>query len=267
MDRPVNAPPNPAVKIFRVITRAPVFLCLVGLCFADCLLHACLPKFDPASRVALLQRWCRRVLACLRVRFSVLGPVPARGLIVSNHLSYVEILVFSAATRCTFVAKGEIRSWPFIGWIASLTGNVFVDRARPSQTRHPQQEIQDRLQANGLLVLFPEGTTTDSRELLPFRSSLFEAAVAVAAPITAAYVSYELPQGDGDPVMDICYWDNRTLIAHFFNLLTKAEITVTVKFSDQPKIFHDRKQAAREMQREVAELGNALKSSHRMTLA
>lgn len=247
-----------------MLARFPLFLCLVGLCFADCVLHACLGKSDPASRAATLQRWCKRVLSCLRVRVSVVSPIPTQGLIVSNHSSYLDILVFSAIARCMFVSKSEIKSWPFIGWIASLTGTVFVDRARPSQTQHPQQEMQDSLKAGGLLALFPEGTSTDGRELLPFRSSLFEAAVAVAAPITAAYISYELPQGDGDPVMDICYWDDMTLMPHFFKLLTKAEITATVNFSGQPKTFHDRKQAAREMQREVAELAAAVSSKQMM---
>jgi lyso-ornithine lipid O-acyltransferase len=261
----MNAPPNPVLKVFRVLTRFPFFLCLVGLCFTDCVLHVCLGKSDPASRAATLQRWCKRVLSCLRVQVSVAGAIPTRSLIVSNHPSYLDILAFAAISRCMFVSKSEIRSWPFIGWIASLTGTVFVDRARPSQTQHPQQEMQDRLQAGGLLALFPEGTSTDGRELLPFRSSLFEAAVVVAAPITAAYISYELPRGDGDPVMDICYWGDMTLMPHFFKLLTKAEIKATVKFSDQPRIFHDRKQAAREMQREVAELGAAAASAQKIT--
>lgn len=202
----------------------------------------------------------------LRVQLSVLGTVPTRGMIVSNHLSYLDILVFSSVIRCSFISKSEIKSWPFVGWIARMTGTIFIDRSRRSQTHSLQPQVQNRLASGVTVLLFPEATSTDGQEILPFRSSLFESAVVVAAPITAACLSYELPDGDGDPVMDIGYWGDMTLLPQFFKLLTKSRIKAMVHFSDHSRAFRDRKQAAREMQREVAELANIMKSTPQVSL-
>jgi len=257
----VSAPAGRSLKVVRVVTRGPVFVCLVCLCLADFLLRACLRRFEADSRPQVLQRWNKRLLAQIAVQVSVFGPVPAHGLIVSNHLSYLDIMILSAVADCVFVSKNEVKWWPLVGWIAQLSGTVFVDRGRPSQTNLRQQAMQERLKAGVRVALFPEGTSTDSRELLPFRSSLFEAAVAAGSPITAAYLSYQLAEGDGDPVTDVCYWGDMTLVPHFIKLLTKSYVKATVRFSDAPKLFTDRKQAAVEMQKEVADLENAAKGA------
>ena len=75
-------------------------------------------KSDAASRADVLQRWCARILSCLQVQLAVLGPIPVRGMIVSNHLSNLDILVFSSVARCVFISKSEVKSWPFVGWQA-----------------------------------------------------------------------------------------------------------------------------------------------------
>lgn len=253
------------LKIFRVLTRGPAFVCLVCLCLADCLFHVCLRRSDAASRPRILQRWNRRILACLRVEVSVFGSVPAHGLIAANHISYLDIIVFSSVTGCSFVSKSEIASWPFIGCIARLTGTVFVDRSRRSQTHPLQLQMQELLKAGRCLVLFPEGTSSDGRQVLPFRSSLFEAPVAASCPIIAACLSYDLPEGEGDPAQEIGYWGDMTLFPQFIKLLAKTRVNAIIHFSNHPKMFHNRKQAAHEMHQEVAELGT-LKSTSQMVL-
>ena len=253
----MRAPPGAALKVFRVVTRGTVFVCLMCSCFADCLLRSFGRNPDASSRAAILQRWSRRILSSLRVQVSIMGEIPARGLIVSNHVSYLDILAFSAASRCVFLAKSEIKSWPFIGWIASLTGTVFIDRTRRIQTHHLQPQLRKQLESGIPLVLFPEGTSTDGRHILPFRSSFFQAAVSAAIPITAAHLSFELAEGEGDPATDIAYWGDMTLLPQFLKLLTKSRVTARLRFSDHPREFSDRKQAAREMQQEVADLGAA----------
>lgn len=187
-------------------------------------------------------------------------------MIVSNHLSYLDILVFSSVARCCFISKREIKSWPVVGWIASMTGTIFIDRSRRSQTQSLQPQVQNRLTSGVPVLLFPEATSTDGQQILPFRSSLFESAVVATAPITAAYLSYELPDGDGDPVMEIGYWGEMTLMPQFFKLLTKSRIKAIVRFSDHSRVFNDRKQAAREMQEEVVNLERALRSSTQMVM-
>jgi lyso-ornithine lipid O-acyltransferase len=252
---------NGVRKILRVLRRGPAFLCYASLCLAECLLQAGRRNVDVASRANILHRWNLRILASLGVEVSVVGPVPAQGLIVSNHLSYLDILVFSATAPCLFVSKREVKSWPLVGWVAALTGTVFIDRRSPSQTRRVWPQMYDRLQAGTRVVLFPEGTSTDGRQVLPFHSSLFEAAVTSCAPMTATYISYELLAEDGNPRMEVCYWGSMTMLPHLIKLLMKTNVRATIRFAEQAKVFTDRKQAALELQRDVRELGEPLGSS------
>ena len=242
------------MKILRVSTRAPIFLSLVCCCLTEAILRSPFARSNADSRSDVLHRWNRRILKSIGIEVAVCGPIPARGLIASNHLSYLDILVLSATARCFFVSKSEVKSWPLVGWIAALTGTVFVDRSRRIPTHNLQPQMQERLESGELLVLFPEGTSSDGGGLLPFHSSFFESAVAADAPITATYLSYELPEYEGDPKLEVCYWGDMILLPHLMKLLTKTKVRATVRFARESQMFSDRKQAAREIHRRVREL-------------
>jgi len=239
----------------RILRRAPVLLACPVLCWFDCLVAAAVGRLKPGLRARVLQRWSRWLLVGVGVEVETRGPIPSHGLIASNHLSYLDILVLSATARCVFVSKREVKWWPFVGWVAAMTGAVFVDRSRPGQTYSLLPQMQQRLASGESLVLFPEGTSGGGKEVLPFRSSLFEAAVKAEAPITAAYLLYELPAGDGDPVMDVCYWGDMTLLPQLLKLLSKKCVRATVVFGERARVFADRKEAAQELRREVVGLG------------
>jgi lyso-ornithine lipid O-acyltransferase len=176
-------------------------------------------------------------------------------LIVSNHLSYLDILVFSAVSHCAFVSKQEVRSWPVVGWVATLSGAVYIDRSRRSDTQAIQPEMQASLSHGLRLTMFPEGTSTDGSRVLHFHSSLFQPAIDLNAPVTAAAIRYAVP--DGDPARDACYWGDMNLVTHLFRLLQKEAIQATVTFSEQHFHFTDRKEAARVMRQEVERLYSA----------
>jgi len=141
--------------------------------------------------------------------------------------------------------------WPGLGWAASLTGTIFIDRSRRSATRSVQPRMESALAGDGRLVLFPEATSSDGT-LLPFHSSLFQPVVAAQIPITAACLSYELDEGD--PRMEVCYWGEMTMAPHAIKLFRKRGIRARVRFGQQARIFSDRKQAARELWEEVSAL-------------
>ena len=181
------------------------------------------------------------------------GTPPAQGLIVSNHLSYLDILVFSTSVPCVFVAKKEVRSWPAVGWIATLAGTIYIDRSRRSATRSIQPAIHAALGSGLRLVLFPEGTSSNGKQLLPFRSSLLQPAVADGAPVTAAHLHYELD--DGDPANDVCYWGDMTLGPHALKLFAKKGVAARLRFAAGPQLFSGRKEAAEKLWDEVNALG------------
>jgi len=100
--------------------------------------------------------------------------------------------------------------------------------------------------------MFPEGTSTDGSQVIPFHSSLFQPAIDLNAPVTAAAIRYGVP--GGNPAQDACYWGDMSLATHLFKLLQKDSIQASVRFSEQHFRFTDRKEAARTMQQEVERL-------------
>lgn len=240
---------GPIRKALRGVRRtAATAFCVCG-CLLEFAAKLAAGKRDAASRALVLHRWSARELRWLGVALSVKGTPPAQGLIVSNHLSYLDIIVFSAAAPCAFVAKREVRSWPGVGWIATLAGCIYIDRTRRSATHSIQPAIHSALAAGLRLILFPEGTSSNGKELLPFRSSLLQPAVADGAPITAAHLSYGLD--NGDPSNDVCYWGDMTLLSHALKLFTKNGIRAELRFSADARVYTGRKEAAEKLWDEV----------------
>ncbi len=126
----------------------------------------------------------RLLLGLFRVRVVVHGHPPAGGrptLILSNHVSWMDIPVLGSLLPLSFIAKSEVAGWPVIGLFARLQRCIFIDRARKTHTTHVNTEVAHRLARGDLIVLFPEGTTGDGNRLLPFRSALVGAARAALA--------------------------------------------------------------------------------------
>jgi 1-acyl-sn-glycerol-3-phosphate acyltransferase len=239
-------------KVVRVIVRGTALAWGVAGCLAEYGLTRLSGKLTAQDRTNILHKWCQRTLPRMGVLVDVMGVPPDSGLTASNHLSYLDILVFSAVAPCSFVSKQEVRSWPAVGWIATLAGAVYVDRSRRSETHSVLPEMQSALANHVRLVLFPEGTSSDGSSLLPFHSSLFQPAVVLQAPITAACISYALP--DGIAGTEACYWGKMSMFPHLLNLLTKNSVRATLKFASEPFRFTSRKQAAQQMQAEVERL-------------
>lgn len=139
----------------------------------------------------------------LRIRVRVNGePVRARGvLFVSNHVSWVDIVVIGSIAPVAFVAKREVASWPVVGFTAKMQRTVFVDRTRRNQTGGAVAEIVQRLATGTSVVLFAEGTSSDGNRVLPFRSALLGVVEEAAA----------LNESSGIPIqpMSICYTDQQ----------------------------------------------------------
>lgn len=119
----------------------------------------------------------KAILKIIGVRVRVSGPLPAPGtLIVSNHVSWLDICIIGSVLPVNFVAKADISGWPILGFLAKLQKTLFIKRDRRSDTANQRNAMQDRLLEGGRLLLFPEGTTGDGTIVFPFKSSLFAAA-------------------------------------------------------------------------------------------
>ena len=158
----------------------------------------------PERRALWLQSACRGVLSSLGIHYGVHGTPPTQGLVVSNHLSYLDILIHSAVMPCAFVSKMEINRWPYFGLAARAGGTLFIDRSSRASVAAVAAEMARRLQLPIPVLLFPEGTSTDGSHVLPFFPSLFQPAVAGGVPVTPAAVRYVIR--GGVPESELCWF-------------------------------------------------------------
>jgi 1-acyl-sn-glycerol-3-phosphate acyltransferase len=239
-------------RVVRVIVRGSGLLWGILGCLLEYFLRRLGGRLSEQMRIEVLHRWSRRTLPRMGIRIDSAGAPPLAGLIASNHLSYLDIMVYSAIAPCAFISKREVRAWPGVGWIATLAGTVYVDRSRRSETHTIQPQIQSALAGGLRLFLFPEGTSSDGSRVLPFHSSLFQPAVELRVAVSAASIAYAIP--DGVSGTEACYWGDMSLFPHVTNLLGKHSVTATVKFSPNSFLFNDRKQASLQMHEEVMRL-------------
>jgi 1-acyl-sn-glycerol-3-phosphate acyltransferase len=200
-------------------------------------------------------RWVQasacRMLACLDIEYTVEGKPPARGLVVSNHLSYLDILVLSAAMPCFFVAKIEIGGWPFFGRAARCGGTIFVDRSSHASAQSVAKQMTERLKLSipVPVLLFPEGTSTDGSKVIRFHSRLIDPATSLGVPITTAAVRYVIH--DGTEERELCWYGDETFGNHLWKVLGVGGFEAEVRFGE-PRIYTDRRAAADETRAEIA---------------
>ena len=153
----------------------------------------------PATRQARadwLHRFCVRAVKKLGVEVVAVGDFPEGGAVISNHLSYVDIVVFAALHPCVFVSKLEIKEWPVVGWMTTMAGTVYVERGHGGSAVRARGRMQAAIDAGLPVVFFPEGTTTNGETMLKFHSGLLGQVTDVGAPVTAAYLQYSLGGGN-----------------------------------------------------------------------
>lgn len=162
-------------------------------------------------------------------------------LFVSNHISWMDIPVLGSVLDTDFIAKSDVKDWPIIGPLSRRSGTLFVAREERHRVHHQADRIGEKLKSGRSLVLFAEGTTSDGLSILPFRSSLFEAAVH-AARIQPVAVGYH--RGDGarlsDDIMRTIGWtgDEELLpnLAQVSKLWLSAEIRLAPAFAVEPGV-------------------------------
>ncbi len=211
-----------------------------------------------AERAAWLHRCCRKVLPRVGVELKSSGTAPSGGLLISNHLSYMDILLLSSITPCCFLSKAEVRRWPVFGWIAQLAGTIFLDRKNPAALLRANDQLRALLAQGVLVVLFPEGTTSDGSSVLPFHASLFQTAVESDIPLTPAYITYRI--SEGSLAEDVCFWGDMTLVPHLWNLFSKSVLHAFVIFGATERGFENRKEAAERMRSRVTALADEQKT-------
>lgn len=163
-------------------------------------------------------------------------------LLVSNHLSYLDIFVLFSKLRCLFVAKSDVKAWPFIGFLVRTCGILFIDRNRKRDVTRVNQLISKNITENQGIILFPEGTTSPGFDVLPFRSSLLEYPASNGFPVSCVSISYQTKSGEDPAFESVCWWADTPFFSHFLTLLGLRGIQATLHFSKELISLNDRKQ-------------------------
>ena len=182
-------------------------------------------------RQRLKRTWSRQLLVLLGIRVESAAD-PARiesGLMVANHISFIDIFVINALLPSAFVAKSDVAQWPLIGWFARHADTVFIERGSRKAAHCTRQQMLAALGAGRRLAIFPEGTTTSGDRVLPFHAALFQSAIDAAVPVHVLALSYRDAGGarSGAPA----YIDEISLIGCLISVLEAGGLVARVELA------------------------------------
>jgi 1-acyl-sn-glycerol-3-phosphate acyltransferase len=215
------------------------------------------------QRAEWLHKFCTRAMREVGIVMRVEGTFPERGVVISNHTSYLDVMTFAAFHRCVFVSKSEMADVPLLGWMTTMAGTVYVERGRGGSAQRAKGGMEAAAEAGLPIVIFPEGTTSNGTTVLKFHSGILGQVLEAGQEVTAAFVSYRLTEDNGPNATienDVCYWgDDVSLFRHIYGMLGLRGIEVIMRIGEKPIAFTvdalHRKQAAIEARAAVMELG------------
>ena len=220
-------------------------------------LLACLPLHYLWKAFGRASPWPRRFLFWVGyaagVRATIVGtPLKDHVLFVSNHLSWLDIMVIAGSTGAAFVSKDDVANWPVIGWLARLHNTVFVTRTERKAVRGQADALRSALTTGQPVALFPEGTTSGGVEILPFRASLLSS---LFPPIPGVMVQ-PIALDYGPEGREIAWVGDESAKSNAGRIFSrKGTLRVTVSFLKpiDPAVAHDRKQLAQSSRAEIVE--------------
>jgi 1-acyl-sn-glycerol-3-phosphate acyltransferase len=214
------------------------------------------PGLTPAEREARVEAWAWKMLQLLGIRLAVHGTPPRHGplLLVANHISWLDILVMHAARHCRFVSKADVKHWPLIGTLATGAGTLYIERESRRDAMRVVHHMADRLRAGDVLAVFPEGTTSDGVNLLPFHANLIQAAVSAHAPVLPLALRFADTKS-GQTSLAPCYIGDDTLLGSIWRTLTAPGITAVIRYGEpQSAEGRDRRRFTADLQAAVEDL-------------
>ena len=178
-------------------------------------------------------------------------------MLVANHTSYLDIFVLGSLVPLSFTPKIEIRSWPIIGFFCVLADCVFIER-RPTDMQRAQKEMGDRLSNGKVLALFPEGTTGDGFNVMPFKSgflSLVEDHDLPLQPVSIAYTGIGGVPLSAATREKVAWIGEASFVDHFWRMLKMPSVEVLVTMYEVERIgnYEDRKALAKQCEKIIRE--------------
>ena len=190
------------------------------------------PFFSYNRRRWAIKFWSRQVLRILHLRLTVLGSLPSGHvptLVVSNHVSWIDICILNTVLPLRFVAKSDVRRWPLVGFLVSRVGTIFIERSNPLDTVRTNRAIEEALIRGEHVAIFPEGTSTDGTEVKPFHASLFQPGLGAVARVVAVALRYVNSDGSVNP--NASYAGERSLWESFQLVVARRSLHAELIFA------------------------------------
>ncbi len=202
----------------------------------------------------MVQTWSKELLAILNVTLVLKGGQPAFGLVVANHVSWLDILVMNASHPVRFLSKSDVKAWPLLGRLIEGSGTLFIERSKRRDALRVVQTITRYLRDGHRIAVFPEGTTNDGINVLPFHGNLIQAALDAPCPVTPVGIRY-LDAVSGTRSMAPTYVDDDTLLSSVWRTLRQGRLLAEVSVGDpQLVVDRDRRQWAHDLREAVVRL-------------
>ena len=209
-------------RLLRMLAHIAKGLWIVALRF---------PALPPDQQHAHVQVWSMQLLAHAGISLRIVGRPPVTGpvMLVANHISWLDIPVMHAARHCRFVSKSDVQGWPLIGTLATAAGTLYIERSSRRDALRMVRTMQEALERGEVLAVFPEGTTGDGREMLPFHANLLQAAVAAQAPVQPVGLRFA-DKATGATSFAPSYIGDETLLGSIWRTLSAPPIEAVVHY-------------------------------------
>lgn len=221
-----DTPANTLISVFRGI-RVLLHL-LFGM-----LLAIIYPSLNQTRQRHILKTWSRQLLTILNIGIQIEGPQLSRGeggcLIVANHVSWLDIYVLNAIHPSQFIAKSEVRNWPVIGWISRRCGTIFIERALRQNASLINRRVSLLLKQGACIGLFPEGTTTDGKQVSHFHSALIQPAIDAGVRVCPTALRYQDEEGETSTAA--AFTGDTTLVQSIWRILRCPHLNALVVFT------------------------------------
>lgn len=212
-------------------------------------------RYEP-WRNLFMRTWAHGVAFIFNVQVHAEGDPPkAPFFIVSNHMSYLDIVPLYLNLRCTFVAKKEVRSWPVLGFMVKSVGVIFIDRNRRKDVKRVNELLNKSLNEYQGMIVFPEGTSSGGSEVLPFHTSLLQLPAAANQPVHYCSLYYETGVGDAPAVESVCFFGAReSFLQHIWKFAKTGSIYCEIHFGDTTVQSKNRKELAEKLHQKITEI-------------
>jgi 1-acyl-sn-glycerol-3-phosphate acyltransferase len=193
----------------------------------------------------IIRFWCKRLLSIFEISVEVTGLESnlvnqKKYLMVANHISWMDIIVIQSIKPCIFVAKSDVASWPLFGWVAQMTGTIFIKRDKISDIKKALKKMKRRLIKRSVCI-FPEGTSTNGRYLLPFKSNLFQSSIDTQKSILPLCLRYEQKYTYTDKT---AFVDDMSLLDSIIKIKQEKDIRAIVEVLQPIRPRYNRKELA-----------------------